>query len=81
MAEYTLDDMISSVIEKKPETFKAAFNDLMAQKALDAVEAKKQEVAQTMFNDNQEQSPEEGEQEYSNEQDDLEIEDENVDNS
>ena len=40
MAEYTIDDMISSLLEKKPETFKSAFNDVMAQKALESIEAK-----------------------------------------
>jgi len=76
MAEYTIDDMISSVLEKKPETFKSAFNDVMAQKALESIEAKKQEIAQSMFNNGEEQ-----EQEDNSTEDDLEIEDENVEDS
>ena len=51
MAEktFTIDDMIASVLDKEPQTFKDAFSELMAQKAAQAVIAKKEELAQTVF--------------------------------
>lgn len=76
MSEFTIDDMISSVLEKRPETFKSAFNDIMAQKAIESIEARKQEIAQTMFD-----TPDKEQEEDPTDQDDLEIEDENVEDS
>lgn len=63
MAEktFTIDDMIASVLEKQPDTFKDAFNDLIGQRAADAVLAKKEEVAKTVFNASEEQPEEEPE--------------------
>lgn len=55
MAEYTIDDMIASAIEKKPDTFNDAFKDIMAQKVAAAVELKKQELSQTLFSDEAEE--------------------------
>lgn len=51
MTNFTIDDMISSAIEQKPETFKDAFSNLMAAKVAQAVEDKKQELAHSYFND------------------------------
>lgn len=55
MSDFTIDDMIASAIDKKPETFKDAFNSIMAAKVAAAVEAKKQEVAAQMFNDEEQE--------------------------
>ena len=51
MAEktFTMDDMIASVLDKQPQTFKDAFGELMAQKAAQAVVARKEEVAKSVF--------------------------------
>lgn len=68
MADFTTDDMIGYAIEKKPEDFKAAFNDIMVDKIAAAIDAKKQEVASNYFND-EEASEEELETETEEEQD------------
>ena len=49
MSEYTVADMIGSVLEKQPDQFKSTFNDLMVDKITAALEIKKQEVAQNYF--------------------------------
>jgi hypothetical protein len=46
---FTMDDMIASVLDKQPQTFKDAFGELMAQKAAQSVMAKKEEVAKSVF--------------------------------
>jgi hypothetical protein len=86
MAEktFTIDDMIASVLDRQPETFKDAFNDLMGQKAAEAVMAKKEEVSQTMFaaTENDETELEDGSEDPSESedtQDQDETEDENGD--
>lgn len=66
MSEFTIDDMIASAIEKKPDTFKDAFNDIMAQKVAAAVQSRKEELAQTLFNDSDE-TPEQDSEEIENE--------------
>jgi hypothetical protein len=82
MSEFTMNDMLSSVIDKKPESFKDAFNSLMAQKAIDALENKKQDVAKSMFGDFNHDNTEDSEADSSQpESNDLDLEDENVDNS
>lgn len=74
MTDYTIDDMINSVIDKRPETFKDAFNSIMSAKVAAAIENKKQEVASAMFNDNTEPEEAEG---YD---DSLELEDPDLEN-
>lgn len=68
MAEFTLDDMISSAIDSKPETFKDAFNSVMAAKIAQAVEDRKQEIASSMLADEEPDT----EQEDSDDNQDLE---------
>lgn len=63
---FTIDDMIATALEAKPDTFKDAFNSVMAQKAADAVLAKREELAKTIFSSADEQedtdeAPDEGE--------------------
>jgi len=83
MAEktFTIDDMIASVLDRQPETFKDAFNDLMGQKAAEAVMAKKEEVSQTMFaaTENDETESEDGSEEDVSEPEDTQDQDETED--
>ena len=83
MAEktFTIDDMIASVLDRQPETFKDAFNDLMGQKAAEAVMAKKEEVSQTMFaaTENDETGLEDGSEEDVSEPEDTQDQDETED--
>jgi len=73
MAEFTIDDMINSALAGKPDTFRAAFDDVMVNKLASAIEDKKQEIAQTMFAD------EEPSDEYEEDEEDFELEDDEVD--
>jgi len=76
MADFTIDDMINSAIESKPETFKDAFSNIMAAKVAQAVEDRKQELASTMFSDEQEEQEDSDEYQDSIdlEQDETEVE-------
>jgi hypothetical protein len=56
MSEYTVADMIGSVLEKQPDQFKSTFNDLMVDKITAALEIKKQEVAKGYFDTTEEES-------------------------
>ena len=67
------EDLINSVLSKQPDTFANAFNDIMSQKAVEAIDLRKQELARTMFSASSDQSQEE--ESLANEQ---ETEDENV---
>jgi len=63
MTDFTIDDMIASAIEGKPAEFKTAFDSIMASRVAQAVENKKIEVAQSMFNNEHEvEEPEHSEQ-------------------
>ncbi len=48
--KYTTSDLIVSAIEQKPLDFEAAFDDLIVGKLQSAIEAKKIEIAQQMYN-------------------------------
>lgn len=48
--KYGLEDLVVSAIEQKPTDFEAAFDDLITDRIRSAVEAKKIEVAQRMYN-------------------------------
>jgi hypothetical protein len=48
--KYTTSDLIVSAIEQKPFDFEAAFDDLIVGKLHSAIEAKKVEIAQQMYN-------------------------------
>jgi hypothetical protein len=48
--KYTTSDLIVSAIEQKPFDFEAAFDDLIVGKLQSAIEAKKVEIAQQMYN-------------------------------
>jgi len=48
--EYNITDLISLSFDQKPVDFQNAFNSVMSNKILSAIDDKKLEVAQTMFN-------------------------------
>jgi thioredoxin-like negative regulator of GroEL len=48
--KYGIEDMISAAVLQKPIEFEAAFNDIIIDRIRDAVEAKKIEVAQQLYN-------------------------------
>jgi hypothetical protein len=48
--KYTTSDLIVSAIEQKPFDFETAFDDLIVGKLQSAIEAKKVEIAQQMYN-------------------------------
>jgi hypothetical protein len=47
---HTIEDLIASAVGQRPMDFEQTFVSLMMDKAGDAVEARKTEVAKTMFN-------------------------------
>lgn len=48
--KYDLSDLVVSAIEQKPLDFETAFNDIMVDRIRTAVENKKVEIAQQMYN-------------------------------
>ena len=50
MAEYTVLDLLKFSNENKPQDFKTAFNDVMRDKISAAIDARKEIVADQMFN-------------------------------
>ena len=50
MADYTVLDLLKFSNENKPQDFKAAFNDVMRDKISAAIDARKEIVADQMFN-------------------------------
>lgn len=51
--KYTVDDMIVSAIQQKPDDFGNVFNNLIVDRLQTAVENRKQELAQNMFSANE----------------------------
>lgn len=56
--KYDIKDLIATSVEGKPTDFENVFNSIIVDRISDAVELKKQEVAQSMFNGSQEESEE-----------------------
>ena len=52
--EYSIQDIIDATVEGEPVKVQAAFDHLIGQKIMDSLEAKKREIASTMFNGNDE---------------------------
>lgn len=48
--KYGLEDLVVSAIEQKPLEFETAFNDLIIDRIRSAVEDKKIQIAQQMYN-------------------------------
>ena len=58
MNKYNIRDLIAASVNEKPTEFEGIFQDLLKSRLTDAVETRKQEVAQTMFNGSEEESEE-----------------------
>lgn len=52
--EYTIQDIIDAAVEQEPTKMQAAFDQLIGARIMDALEAKKQEIASNMFSGDQE---------------------------
>ena len=48
--KYELNDLVVAAIEQKPTNFEAAFDDLVVSRIRSAIENKKIEIAQQMYN-------------------------------
>jgi hypothetical protein len=48
--KYDLSDLITATVEQKPNDFEDVFKSLMVNKLNDAIDARKIEIAQNMFN-------------------------------
>lgn len=57
--EYTIQDIIDATVEQEPTKVQAAFDHLIGQRVMTALEARKREIAANMFN-----HADESEQEY-----------------
>jgi len=68
---YTVTDLLNFAHEQKPLDFETAFKSVMADKMVAAIDAKKLEVASSLYS-----SAEESEEEETVEADDVEIESE-----
>ena len=64
MDDVTVQDLISLSYEQKPIEFQNAFNSLMSDRIASAINDKKIEVAQSMYNDHEEVEEIEDEQEF-----------------
>ena len=63
MDKYTIQDLILSAADQKPDDFAQGFNSLMIDKLNDAIDVKKQELAQFMLSDTDEISDDNAEHE------------------
>ena len=68
--KYDISDLVVSAIEQKPLDFESAFNDLIVDRLHTAIENKKIEIAQNMYNYQPENNYDdsETEQEYESEE-------------
>lgn len=51
--EYSIQDIIDATVEQEPTKVQAAFDYIVGQKVMDALEARKQELASSLFNGQQ----------------------------
>jgi len=82
MDDVELFDLVKYANENQPIDFAASLDKLLSQRAIDALAAKKQEVAQRMFNgpaDETEDDEEYSEDELQQELDDMDIDFEELD--
>lgn len=54
MTKYETSDLVGFALDQKPDEFKAAFNDVIADRIAHALEVKKQEVATNYFTSSEE---------------------------
>ena len=59
MSEYSTDDAVKFAVKSDASQFKAAVNDILAQKVSDALEVKRVEVAHSFMEPKVESEPEE----------------------
>jgi len=83
MADVEVFDLVKYANENQPIDFAASLDKLLSQRAIDALAAKKQEVAQRMFNGPADET-EDDEEEYDEDElqqalDDMDIDDEELD--
>ncbi len=82
MADVEVFDLVKYANENQPIDFAASLDKLLSQRAIDALAAKKQEIAQRMFNDpadETEDDEEYGEDELQQALDDMNIDVEELD--
>jgi hypothetical protein len=48
--EYDIEDLMSNAIAQKPMEFESAFKSIITDRIADAIDAKKAEIAKTLFN-------------------------------
>jgi len=72
--KYSVDDLVVSVIQQKPVEFEQTFGNLMVDRLQAAVENRKQEIAQTMFQPPVYDEYEDSNFEYTETEEDLETE-------
>ena len=53
----SIQDIIDAAVEEKPQEVSSHFNDVLGQKVLDALDARKKQLSQSMFG-NKEEEPE-----------------------
>jgi hypothetical protein len=56
---YTIQDLIDASVEEEPVKVQAAFDHLIGQKVMDALEIRKREIASNMFKDQEENTDDE----------------------
>lgn len=66
--KYEIEDLINSAVLQKPTEFEDAFNDLIVDRIRNAIETKRTEIAQQLYNYEPEQFESEIELEYSGEE-------------
>lgn len=54
--EYTIQDIIDGAVENEPTKVQAAFDSVIGPRVLAALEARKKEIASSMFSNEQEES-------------------------
>lgn len=74
--KYDVQDLVLSAMEQKPEEFAQGFNSVMVDKLNAAIANRKYEIAQSMFEDpnDEDNYEEDGEHENTEDQDQMEFE-------
>lgn len=55
MSDYSTLDLVNFAAQSQPDQFRSAFNELIADKIANAIEARKQEIAQNYLSDDEEE--------------------------
>lgn len=70
--EYTVQDIIDAAVESEPTKVQAAFDHIVGQKVMDALEIRKRELATSIYNASQEAESETDLEQQQTEDDDGE---------